>query len=99
MKKIVLFCVLGLLALTSCDELEKYNENSVNASSVEQMKVKTVNAFGPRSYFMDISKVNYGGHSYILFDVGEGMNGVVHDPDCPCHNTITNESDVSRPND
>lgn len=35
----------------------------------------------------------------ILFDGGEGMNGVVHDPDCPCHNTITNESDVSRPND
>ena len=63
MKKIVLFCVLGLLALTSCDELEKYNENSVNASSVEQMKVKTVNAFGPRSYLMDISKVNYDGHS------------------------------------
>ena len=90
---------MSLLALTSCDELEKYNENSVKASTNESVKVTTMTGFGKESYLMDISKFNYIGHSYIMFCGNESMNGIIHDPDCPCHNTITNEPDVSRPND
>lgn len=86
MKKIFLFCVLSVLSLTSCDELEKYKENSVKSDSVEHMEVVTEGMVGRRHYLLDISKVNYKEHSYLLFDGDDHMNGVIHDPDCSCHN-------------
>ena len=27
----------------------------------------------------------YEGHQYIMFLYNQYINGVVHDPDCPCH--------------
>lgn len=86
MKKIFLFYVLSVLSLTSCDELEKYNKRSVEANSTEHVKITTMSGFGPVSYLMDISKFNYNGHSYIMLDGNESMNGIIHDPDCSCHN-------------
>ena len=32
-----------------------------------------------------VYKFEYNGHSYIMFSHGHAENGVVHDPDCPCH--------------
>lgn len=86
MKKIFLFCVLSVLSLTSCGKLEEYNKRSVEANSIEHVKIATMTGFGPVSYLMDISKFNYNGHSYIMFDGNESMNGIIHDPDCSCHN-------------
>jgi len=36
-------------------------------------------------YDHSVTKVEYDGHRYIFFNEGYRM-GVVHDPDCPCHN-------------
>lgn len=29
--------------------------------------------------------VYYKGHHYLIWDNSNYLNGVVHDPDCPCH--------------
>lgn len=34
----------------------------------------------------DPVRFEYDGHEYIYFPVSYYQNGVVHDPDCPCHN-------------
>ena len=34
---------------------------------------------------MKARRFTYEGHRYIMFLYNVHMNGVVHDPDCPCH--------------
>lgn len=33
-----------------------------------------------------VYKFQYNGHNYLMFSKSKFSNGVVHDPDCPCHN-------------
>ena len=41
---------------------------------------------------LSVYRYEYNDHKYILFGDSEYNNGVVHDPDCPCHNKNTNTS-------
>ena len=41
---------------------------------------------------MHIYRFKYDGHKYILFYAGDNRNGIVHDPDCPCHEQYVNKS-------
>lgn len=34
----------------------------------------------------------YEGHQYIMFLYNQYINGVVHDPDCPCHKNRTTQN-------
>lgn len=34
---------------------------------------------------LTVYRYEYDGHKYILFGDSEYNNGIVHDPDCPCH--------------
>ena len=83
MKKFIL-CLFAATLLASCDS-SKYEE--ANTTDVEHVKVSTETIYA----LLDISKFNYSGHSYILFDGDSNLNGIVHDPDCSCHKT--NETD------
>lgn len=89
MKKII-FCILVLL--TSC-QVNHYDD--AKPEGVESIRIN----FGSFHRLLDITKFQYEEHSYIMFDGCGDRATILHDPDCPCHNTITNESDVSRPND
>ena len=40
---------------------------------------------GILNYFDEVTHFDYKGHKYISFVVGYKM-GIVHDPDCDCHN-------------
>lgn len=43
-----------------------------------------------------IHEFNYKGHHYLLYDDGVGdirTTGLVHDPDCSCHNKLDNIND------
>lgn len=77
MKKIIL-CLFAVAMLASCVP-SKYKE--AETTNVEHMEVSTETT----STLLDISKLSYSGHSYILFDGSTHLNGIVHDPDCPCH--------------
>ena len=41
------------------------------------------------------NKQTYNGHDYLFLASGEpGLNGVVHDPDCACHNSAEKRQSV-----
>ncbi len=45
---------------------------------IEQKNVKSIN------YVSGISKIEYNGHSYILFNQYQ-KSSLIHDPDCNCN--------------
>lgn len=47
--------------------------------SEEQMKKWDEKQYSPTS------DCYYKGHHYIIWEASRFLNGVVHDPDCPCH--------------
>lgn len=79
MKKLIL-CLFATAMLASCAP-SKYEE--AKTTNAEHVKVSTETT----CTLLDISKFNYSGHSYILFDGDSHLNGIVHDPDCSCHKT------------
>lgn len=83
MKKFIL-CLFAVAMLTSCAP-SPYKE--AETTDAEHVKVTTENT----CTLLDIYRVNYNGHSYILFDGDSNLNGIVHDPDCSCHKS--NETD------
>lgn len=76
MKKIFL---LGLVFLASCD-VSVSKHQTIKASDVKEVMVNT-GAYNP---WLNVSRIKYGGHSYIMFEGNECINGIVHDPDCKC---------------
>lgn len=76
MRKII-FCLLVLL--TSC-QVNPYDD-------VKPEKVTSVSIdFGSFNRVLDIVKLQYEGHSYIMFDGTSDCATILHDPDCSCHN-------------
>lgn len=85
MKKIIL-CLFAAAMLASCAP-SKYEETK--ASDSEHMKVKTEN----NCTLLDIFKIDYNGHSYVVFYGDRDLNSIVHDPDCTCRKKDSNEID------
>lgn len=84
MKKIILLLAVSAM-LVSCIPSKC---RSTEATEVQHVKV--IN----RKYFnllLDVSKINYEGHSYIMFDGYTSLNGIVHDPDCSCHKKVEDD--------
>lgn len=52
---------------------------SLVSCSEEQMKKFKESANAPEEDCF------YKGHHYIIWNTSRFLNGVVHDPDCPCH--------------
>jgi hypothetical protein len=87
MKKIF-YTIATALLLASCCGSTTYETSSVEATR-ELVYIK----FGEQwCKSLTVYKYEYDGHKYILFGDSEYNNGVVHDPDCPCHNKNTNTS-------
>lgn len=85
MKKIIL-CLLSVVALVSCSPSRYEKMEATEGKSVK------VSVQGCTS-LIDIVKITYDGHSYIIFDGSDHLNGIVHDPDCACHKKNSNEID------
>lgn len=66
------------MALTSCVP-SSYKD--AKTTDVEQVKVETE----ATCTLLNVFKVEYSGHSYIMFDGSNHLNGIIHDPDCSCH--------------
>ena len=85
MKKIIF--VLAMLLAVSCDRVQEL-------SSVVEYTHDTGREHGfipeaSRGKIGRIQEFKYKGHQYIQFDAISshgGRCGIVHDPDCPCHN-------------
>lgn len=78
-----LFCALALtLGLAGCcDCNDSRNETEVESTD----EVLYINVPNDVSFRFQIVDFEYRGHKYIIFRGSETKNGVVHDPDCPCH--------------
>lgn len=72
--------------LTSCVP-SKYKE--AETTDAEHVKVTTEN----NHTLLDIFKINYKGHSYVVFYGDRDLNSIVHDPDCGCSKHNSNETD------
>lgn len=69
------------LMLSSC--CETVETTTVDASK-DYVYLKTKDG----QYSVRVFRYEYDGHKYIMFGQNEYRNGVVHDPDCPCHTTV-----------
>ena len=87
MKKILLLGLLSLGLLTSCES------PATTASTDMYGKYRIEFPDGNNSKYFVIYKVKFKGHYYLAFEGTERRNGVVHDPDCPCHKYESTESD------
>ena len=80
MKKVIYIIATALL-LAACCSNSTYETSRVDATkeyvyiNYEEHWCKSVTVY----------RYEYDGHKYILFGDSEYNNGVVHDPDCPCH--------------
>ena len=80
MKKIF-YTIATAFLLASCCGSTTYETSSVEATR-ELVYIK----FGEQwCKSLTVYKYEYDGHKYILFGDSEYNNGIVHDPDCPCH--------------
>lgn len=87
MKKIIL-CLLSVVTMVSCSP-SRYEE--MEATEGKSVKVSVQGYIS----LLDIGKVTYDGHSYIMFSGTSSLNGIVHDPDCVCHKKNSNEIDFT----
>ena len=79
MKKIFYIIATALLLASCCGTTY---EPSYTDGNKEYMYIKLGTNSVKR---LTIYRYEYDGHKYILFGDSEINNGVVHDPDCPCH--------------
>lgn len=47
-----------------------------------------------REHYLFYNKFVLGGHHYIVFNDRTGNKGIVHDPDCPCHNPVNQSLNI-----
>lgn len=80
MKKIF-YIIATVLLLASCCSGSTYEISRVDATR-ERIYI---NFKEQASKSLNVYRYEYNGHKYILFGDSEYNNGVVHDPDCPCH--------------
>ena len=79
MKKVIYIIATALLLASCCGTTY---ESSYTDGNKEYMYIK----LGTNSVkSLTVYRYEYDGHKYILFGDSEFNNGVVHDPDCPCH--------------
>ena len=80
MKRSIVLAALAMVCLlVSCDKVENVKTHNFKEQYVIEGKCEWdiyVNVFEDK------------GHTYRFywFNAGKGSTGVVHDPDCPCHN-------------
>lgn len=80
MKKIFYTIATALLLASCC------SDTTYETSHVDAAKEYVYLVFNERwSKSLSVYRYEYDGHKYILFGDSEINNGVVHDPDCPCH--------------
>lgn len=80
MKRSIVLAVLAMVCLlVSCVEAEKVRTHNFK----EQYVIE-----GRCEYDIYVNVFEDNGHTYRFywFNAGKGSTGVVHDPDCPCHN-------------
>lgn len=80
MKKVIYIIATALL-LASCCSNATYETSRVDAK--KEFVYITYKEQWSKS--LAVYRYEYDGHKYILFGDSEFNNGVVHDPDCPCH--------------
>ena len=80
MKKVI-YIIATVLLLASCCSDTTYEISRVDATR-ERIYI---NFKGQAFKSLNVYRYEYDGHKYILFGDSEYNNGVVHDPDCPCH--------------
>ncbi len=79
MKKVIYIIATALLLASCCGTTYEISHTDGNK---EYMYIK----LGTNSVkSLTVYRYEYDGHKYILFGDSEINNGVVHDPDCPCH--------------
>lgn len=82
---IVLFIIIGIAILSSFT-LCKSNK-TVKTTTPRIISTSQTYEFykdGRFTTFTTVSKFEFEGHSYIIFDEGYGKT-VLHDPNCKCH--------------
>ena len=88
MKKIFYIIATALL-LASCCSVSTYETSYIDGTK-EYIHIN----FGEQwNESFTVYRYEYDGHKYILFGDNEFNNGVVHDPDCPCHTVESKTSD------
>ena len=80
MKKVI-YTIATALLLASCCSDTTYKISRVDATK----EYVYINFKGDVNKSLSVYRYEYDGHKYILFGDSEYNNGVVHDPDCPCH--------------
>ena len=79
MKKVIYIIATVLLLASCCGTTYEISHTDGNK---EYVRIKLGNN-SVKS--LTVYRYEYDGHKYILFGDSEFNNGVVHDPDCPCH--------------
>lgn len=79
MKKIFYILASTLMLISCCGP-------TYEVSNVDGDKEKIYIKYKENSVkSLSVYRYEYDGHKYILFGDSEYNNGIVHDPDCPCH--------------
>ena len=79
MKKVIYIIATALLLASCC-------ETTYETSRVDGTREPIYINFKEQAFkSLNVYRYEYDGHKYILFGDSEINNGVVHDPDCPCH--------------
>lgn len=72
--KLLIFAMLAL-TLTGCKKHTPKEKQQI------QERLQKIDDGNRRD---DLHTVEYNGHSYIIYQ-GRYKGGIIHDPDCPCH--------------
>ena len=80
MKKVIYIIATALLLASCCETT--YETSRVDGTR-ERIYINFKEQAAKKS--LNVYRYEYDGHKYILFGDSEYNNGVVHDPDCPCH--------------
>lgn len=88
MKKVIYIIAMALCLSACCStgEIER-KESDIKKKYLYLKGASTLN----------VVRFEYDGHKYVMFynNVGAGVNGFVHDPDCPCHELYINKGKTS----
>lgn len=82
MKKII-YTIAMALCLTACCDVTEVKRQETDVEK-EYLYLKD-------ALHMTVYRFEYNSHKYIFFYAGDGWNGFVHDPDCPCHEKYVNK--------